>query len=303
MPLAKYLDDLLALIQDDKDREASRAILEKYEPFQKSLLEKEALEQYRVKTEAERKDEQDRVKRAEDYVEQWKTWQETNEPRYNQMLSDYEKMQLEKEELQKKLQEAVANATLNLNLEEGEVDQNKLMALVEAQLAQKGYISKSEIEKLVNTQATKLAHDEAERVANERTDNFMKTTLPMQTRFNTALQSLQLKHYKEFNELLDANELFKYMADNKVDDPSKAYDQMLSPKRTEMEIETRVQKRLEEERKKLPVPGTNAPSAPELGPLEMYRTKKMPHIPDDAEPGSNQLSSLAAQELRAEGKW
>jgi len=55
---------------------------------------------------------------------------------------------------------------------------------------------------------------------------------------------LLLKHQREFSEDLDPQQVFKYMQENRVNDPTAAYDQMVAPRRAEAQAAS--QKALEE---------------------------------------------------------
>jgi hypothetical protein len=303
MALSEALEELLKLIPDEADRSSSRALLEKYEPLRSGFLRQSDYDRFMNQTKQERVKEADELRKAQEYADKWEEWRKVNEPRHSQLLEEYEQLTRDKEDLLRQVREAAEK-----RLGDEDVDINAVMAQVEAKMATKGYVSKADVDKMVNEVATKLAHDEAAKIAAEKTDELYKQAFPELTRMNTTVSRLMMKHAKEFSgEDLDVDALFKHMNDNKVFDPSKAYDQMVGSKRTEIEIEKRAKERadkiLAEERAKQPLPGTGAPPAPELGPLQLYRTKQTPQIPDDAEVGTNQLSNLAAAELRAEGKF
>lgn len=93
-------------------------------------------------------------------------------------------------------------------------------------LADNGYVSKTEVDRLV---AEKLS-------TSVRTEDMTKTLQTFDRNYTAAFgEGLLLtgKHVKEFDEPLDAPALLKFMNDNQIGSMSQAYDRWISPRREE----------------------------------------------------------------------
>lgn len=111
------------------------------------------------------------------------------------------------------------------------------------------------------------------------------------------------RHMKEFGTSLSKDELWKFMNDNKIATINDAYDKLTEDKRRttweankEKEIEDRLKKEISSQR--LPFGDGAAPR----GPLQQFLAKESAVPEGVAADGSGRLASLAAQELRGEGK-
>lgn len=111
------------------------------------------------------------------------------------------------------------------------------------------------------------------------------------------------RHMKEFGTSLSKDDLWKFMNDNKIATVNEAYDRLTEDRRRtswetnkEKEIEERIKKEISAQR--LPFGDGAAPR----GPLQQFLAKDT-GIPEGVTAdGSGKLASLAAQELRGEGK-
>jgi hypothetical protein len=303
MALSEALEELLKLIPDEKDREAQRQQLEKYEVLRSGYLrqadydrnmnnwkkEKTALEQEREK--------------ALGIAREWETWGKTNKPRHDQLLTEHEALIKERDELMQKVQEATARASLGL---ENDMDAQTVLKAVQDEIGKRGYVSRQDIDTIIAQKAAELAKDEVAKTLEAERKVFFEQTFPQATRFQLDLNSVQFKHQRGFNEDLNVDEFLQYMKDKKLTNVNEAYESFMAPKKMELEIKQRVAAEVEKLKKESPtgVPGTLAPPAPELGPVQLFKMKKYEaQIPENAEAGDGSLAHAAAAELRAEGKY
>ena len=288
MPLTKALNELLATIEDEKDRGVLREQLEKHTPLQERFegnLRQSDYDRMMNSTKAEREKEKLAVEEARANAEKWQKWADENVPKHNDLLEKYKTVEQERVALEEKVKAAATTTTTN-----GEqVDANELMKRVDSEINKRGYMTQAEIGKLVNDQARKIADEER--------NAFFKETLPGVMKYTIQVNQLHFKHRDEFKEPLDFDAFAKFQAEQKIADPEAAYNQFVADKRVEMRVQSAVAAKERELQTKFNLPGTGAPPAPQLGVLEARQRAGNKPIDENA-PAWVQ----AAAELRTEGK-
>jgi hypothetical protein len=296
MPLNKALEELLAQVNDEADRNAMRTNFEKYAFFQPRFegnLRQEDYDRNLNKLKTERESEAALVKQYQEERDKWREWADKNVPKHQEMLKNYEKLELEKKALEEEKAALVLERVAN---PEGgrAVDPKELLAQVNETISKRGFVDKSELPALVAAEANKL-------VAAER-DSFFKTTVPSLYNEFATMNNLQFKHRDEFNEMLDPVKFAQFRAEKNISDPNEAYDRFTFEKREAKkfaEIRKEEREKVEKEfASKMNLPGSGAPPATEFGPLQERAMGKNSGL-NLEKPGYLE----AAEAMRAEGKF
>lgn len=286
MALDKALEELLAVIEDEADRSVLRTQLEKHEPLRKGYL---AQSEYsrRMNSVA------DQEKADRELHERWKTWQATEEAR---LRGEESELMRRNEELQSQIAASAAGKG-----EAAGVDPAALKALVASELGGRGYISKAEMDSVVQAKIAELRTAYAE--------DLTKNILPSAMNWAVGMGNAARKFEREFGEDLDNQKFAAFMAEHNVNDPAKAYEGYVSGRRAELAIKKAREEGAEEARKELAaarMPGNGASPAAEFGPgALMTRRDKSGQAfvaPEGVNPGDGTLAIEAAKALMAAGK-
>jgi chromosome segregation ATPase len=284
MPLSAELEKLLALIPDEKDREARR----------KELTEM-ADNGLRQADYSRKMNELDAQRKANEQTHQKNTaWYERATKQYSSLEADLKSAQ----ERAAALESAAAAGGGSLE-DEDELQKQLKVARTEVSEAQK---KMGELSSTVNNFNTMLSEgklvtiDKFEEEINKRGDALGAALLD--------IIDLQDKHRKEYGVDLDRRALLEE-AQKRGGNLTMAYEAVTAKSREDKmrkDIETEVEKRYVEKLKNSNMP--YAPSGePVIGPLQQRLQKKDTGIPDDVQAdGTGRLSSLIGAELRAEGK-
>lgn len=249
----------------------------------------------------------DEVAAANAKAQEWIDWGGKNKPRHEQLLKDYTSLETTSKtkisELEKQVQDATAAAARAAENAGGEVNVEQVNAIaqqkVDALISAKGYATQSDIDRITGEVVQKSVD---ERLGKAR-EEFLTQTFPAATQFMADLNDIMGDHRAEFGEKLNRAEFSKYMQDNKLTDPNKAYEQWVGPRRTEITIKKKVEEGVAAEISKRNIPGVSSASSPDLGPLQIRLSKTAdPLSGKDVELGDNQAGMAAAAELRSEGK-
>jgi hypothetical protein len=140
--------------------------------------------------------------------------------------------------------------------------------------------------------------------------DFYEKEIPRNLAFVTSMTNAQNRYFRETGKDLDTAEFSKFMVDNGISDPAKAYDRFMEPVNREKDIEARAKKmadeKVEEWKKANPasgIPGSTGPQG--TGHLQIRMKDPSAHdqlFKQDVELGDNQAAMAAAAELRTEGK-
>ncbi len=298
MALNEALLELVKQLGDEKDRATVTEMLEKHEPLRAGYLRQADYDRNMNQVKAEREAEQKRLSEAEGQRDGWKVWWDKNKPIYDQTMKDHGTLQSDKQKLQEEMNRyKAAHPEKTGEGNNAPVDEAALTRLVEAEVGKRGYVSTEQLAKIIDEKAQEL----------NRT--FLTQTMPGTMRFLSTVNQLHWRHRDEFGRPLDETGLMKYMAENKVDDPERAYLEITKTDREKLHTEQKKQeeeKIREDERQKersRQVPGAGAPPAGELGSVQMRLQKKGPAgLPEDAELGTGAIAAAAGKELRDEGK-
>lgn len=294
MATADALSNLVALIKDEELRKQAISLMEKAPEFKQELIDRGLRQSDYDRNMNEWKK---KVEEADTKIATWQEWYNRNNPIFETTVQENERLKNENTELNDKIKTATTQVAPPVNGQA--IDQAQLTSLVEDRLKGRGYVSQTEV--------TQIAKQEAEKLAQSAQDRFFKETLPASIEFQSTILDLQFQHRDEFGKPLDRGAFGKFMKDNQMTDPVKAYEQFVSAARTEKKITSEVDQRVKDELSKRNVPGTMAqPSPQELGPLQQKIGKKeLPEVVYDESirPGDSRLAAAAASELRSEGKF
>jgi len=122
----------------------------------------------------------------------------------------------------------------------------ELQARLEALEANPGSMSDEHASSLLEDarRAGLLSHAEVQKILDERLKQYQEQTnqvLSGMQAFYGQVYGLGFKHKDEFGEPLDPNELWNYMVRTGVRDPKVAYEQMVAPKRAEIQAKQQEQ--------------------------------------------------------------
>jgi hypothetical protein len=306
VPLNKALETLLAQVKDESEREAMRKGFEKYEFFQTRFEEGLRQEDYDKnfnKIKEERIAEAAMIEGYKKKQKEYDDWAARNIPKHEELLKNFGELETKYKALEEEKAALVSAAAAGGGGGEKVVNEAELLSRVNAEITKKGYVSASDLPKIVEEQAKKMVTAEATTLR----DNFYKVDLPGAITFMTAMNDIQFNYRNEFKESFDSKAFAKFMVDEKIEDPTKAYDRFVADKRAVVEREKiKAETKLEVEKEfasKYNLPGSGAPPAPELGPLQMRKLGKTPDLPAETEIGDNRAAYAAAAELRADGKF
>jgi len=296
MALSTELEALLAELEkvDPAGAEEQRTILEKHAGFQKPM--QEALLR---QSDYDRK--MNENKAAVEDGKKMREWAKTNVPIHEQLRKDYEASQAEIEKLKAEVEakSIAAAAAAGGN----QADADKITAAVKAAIKDAGGMPTS-------TELAKMIEDATEKRMEGARKDFYEKEIPRNLAFVTAMTNAQNRYFRETGKDMDPAEFSKFMVDNGITDPAKAYDRFMEPVNRQKAIDEEVKKQVaakEDELKKqygaAGIPGST--SAQGMGHLQIRVTEKKPNDPlfsQDIELGDNAAAMAAAAELRSEGK-
>jgi hypothetical protein len=296
MALSAEVESLLTELEkvDPAGAKEQRAILEKFPKLQ-DPLKGGVLRQ----SDYDRQMNASKEKLAE--ATKWQDWAKTNVPIHTQLQKDYAAKEQEIERLKAEVEakSIAAAAAAGGNT----VDAEKITAAVKEALKSAGGIpTKAELAELI-----KGATDEQMKEARK---DFYEKEIPRNLAFVTAMTNAQNRYFRETGKDLDTAEFSKFMVDNSISDPAKAFERFMEPVNRQKAIDDEVKKQVtakEEELKKqfgaAGIPGSSGSQG--MGHLQIRVTEKKPNDPlfsQDIELGDNAAAMAAAAELRSEGK-
>jgi hypothetical protein len=236
---------------------------------------------------------------------EWKNWWDESKPAYDKTLSENQRLREENAA-------AVASQkTLNDRLERalkdgGDVDPELLKANVNTRIDEefrtRGFVTQDKLKEIVATESKALFDNALKTTLDTERKTFMEQTLPATVYFNQTLMDIREEYKDEFGERLDRSALSKFMEEQKVTDPRKAYDQWIAPRRTELQAKKAREEGIAEGRKdalsKMNLPGSGVTPQPDIGHMEA-RFRAASAVPTTTREGA----AAAAAELVAEGKF
>lgn len=293
MALDPVFDELLKAL-DPADAEKQRALFEKYEPLRGGYLRQADYSRKVSEAETQRKEAEEAAKKNHD-------WYERNTARHKSVMDDNDRLQKEVARITGELSKATSG--------EVGVDEATLNARVEARVKELGYVTKSDMTKIVEEEGKKLAGEAAKAALTEQTTKFLTETWPAAQAINQAMITIQFGHMQEFGKPLskdDQEAIAKQMKESNTFDPYKAYDQWIAPKRDEKRIEAEVEKRVTAKLSQTFMPGvSNLPAPADVGHMQLKSVgdKALATLPEGSKIGDMSAAAAAAAELVAEGKY
>ena len=242
------------------------------------------------------------VTKAKNRSQELEDWYKDNEPIHKAALERSRQLQEEKAQLEEQLE-----AARTARAAEGgdQVDAAELEKRVKDEItklqATYGYVTKAETEKIIQEQATKLAHDEADKFVTEASKRFYEETLPATANFAADIAEICFDHKSEFGEYLDRKKLAEYMTERKIMNPKDGYTEFVKPQRDEREFKKKVEEEVKQRLSGMAVNGSLL--SPTGGVMEKGAVQM--RVEKDAAAAGNNIAVLAAQaaaELRQEGK-
>lgn len=294
MALDPAVEELLKLVPG-QEAEAARAIFETSPKLQEVIKEGTLRQSDYSRKSAEVQSEQ----------KKWKEWYDGNVKKHETLRTEYDTLKGQFDTTRTEL-EKIRSGELD-------VDEATLNAKVDARLNSLGdrYVSKSELNAIIQQEAAKLAGDTARTEVQAQTTKFLTETWPAATEILASLMEASYSHREEFGKPLsrdDRKAIGELMKERNIMDPMKAYDEWIGPKRTEAKIKKEVDEGVAkgiDEFKKTHTGNEGFPGVtgvPELGPVQMARAGKVPQLPENYSIGDGSAAAAAAAEIRAEGK-
>lgn len=240
-------------------------------------------------------------------AKEWQDWWKDSEPVYKRTQAENQRLREEAAAL--KGQQEALNERLKTALKEGDVDPEILKANVNTRIDEefkvRGFVTQEKINAIIAEENSKLdtkIKAIAETILQQERKTFLEETLPATVHFNQSLLEIAQDYKDEFGTKLPRAELSKFMQDNKLADPQKAFEMWVGPKRTEKALKAAEERGRAEGKKEVlesrGMPGNGALPSPEMGHMEAaFRKSNGAQISTTRE-----AASAAAAELIAEGK-
>lgn len=296
MALATNLENLLKHM-DPTVAEAQRKFWEA-NPAIAEAVDKGTIPRDVFSRELNAKDEE--VKKAREAENKIREWEKENRPKHDKLVADFERVEQEKAELERKIAEAAGKAGDDAGVD---VNEQKLMTNVLAKLEGRT-VSESKLKEIIAGESKKLA-DETRTMLETARKDFLEKTFPATTQFQAALMDVMSDYRAETGKKLDRKEFSKFMEEHSILDPTEAFERFMAPQREEKRIKEEVEKRVQDElgKRNMPgvTPGQTVPS--ELGPLQLKIAGEGVKYPEGSELGDRSASNMAAKELREQGAF
>lgn len=298
MALNKALEDLLAQVTDEAERNTMRQSFEKHTFLQgrfEGNLRQEDYDRQMNKAKTDREAEAALVKQYETEKTKWVDWANKNVPKFHEMEKSYDTLKAEKDALEAEKAELVLRVASGAG-DGATVDPKDLMDKVNAEILKRGFVSSKDTERIAVEQAQKLLQQER--------DAFYSKAVPGLLAEAAGMNELQFRHRDEFGgKPLNQGEFAKFRAEKKIADMGEAYDRFTAAAREEVKFEKVRKEAYEAAEKKFAsernLPGSGAPPTPsEYGPLQRLSMEgKL-----DVDPNVSGAAA-AANSLRSEGKF
>jgi hypothetical protein len=296
MALSAEMEGLLTELEkvDPAGAKEQRAILEKYPKLQDGM-----------KGGVMRQSDYDRQLNASKdklaEAEKWQRWAKDNIPIHTQLQKDYAAKEAEIERLKAEVEAKSIAAAAAAGGNAGDAD--KIVESVKKAIKDSGGIPTA-------AELAKMIDDATEKRMEGARKDFYEKEIPRNLAFVTSMTNAQNRYFRETGKDLDTAEFSKFMVDNNIADPAKAYDRFMEPHNRQKAIDEEVKKQVavkEDELKKQygasGIPGSSGSQG--LGHLQIRVTEKKagdPLFSQDVELGDNAAAMAAAAELRSEGK-
>jgi len=298
MALKPELEALLKVMAPE-EAEAQRKIFEKYPSMGEGYLRQADYDRFMNEN-----------KGKLTTAEKWKEWADRNITEVDGKTTSREAVALREQlsaveteaaELRKKATEAVI-------AHGGDpADVEKVTAAVLAKIGGEP-TTKAEMARLVAEETTKTVGVALEKARKD----FYEKDFAEATNWITGMNAVQFDYRDEFGKSLNRVEFAKFMKDNGIADPIKAYEAYVAPERKKKEIQTeadklyndRVAKEKKDREERGEFPGSSGAPTP-VGGLQLRLNKKDetdPLFGKTVELGDGSVAAAAAADLRSEGK-
>ena len=302
MALQAELEELLK-VMDPADAEAQRKLFEKHQSLREGYLRQADYSRKVAEAADQKKVAEAEWKKAQD-------WWKTEKPKHDKLVEEYTTLEKSSKTTQTELTE-VREKLQKFEAGELDVDEATLDAAVDKRIKGMGYVTDSDMRRIVTEEATKLAESIAEKKADEKvnakTTQFLTETWPAAQAINQQMIRISNRHFHKYGKDLtdeDEGKIAQIMKDDNILDPQKAYDKFMEPVARKMEIDAEVKKCLIEERSKFTgFPGVTGQPGGEFGVMQSRAAHEKPVLPEGTKVGDMTGATMAAAELAAEGKF
>lgn len=242
---------------------------------------------------------------------EWKQWAGDNLPIHEKLL----KSSLEWDDQKKQLEQQLTEARAARSAAGGDtVDAAELARRVQEEVGKLGFASKSEMDTVIAQQSAKMAKEETAKEIAAANKRFYEETLPASINFNMDAAEIAMQHMREFNgEPIDRTKFSEFMAERKISEPKKAYEEFVRPQRDKIALDAEVAKQVaaKEAELKQQYSGSSLAGGGGLPPGLQPKGAVQMKMEKDAEANAGQGASLAvkiaaqqaAAELRTEGSF
>jgi hypothetical protein len=308
----KVIDEVVALLPDEKDKTEMRRLYETQEPVRAHVLRQSEFDRQLNAAKVAREKEQQELADVRTRMAGWqKTWDDATkifgrdwEKRAGQMKTELEELPKSRtrvKDLEDQIAAAAAAGSGNLT------DAATVTKLVSDYVAGRPFVTKDDLQELVKQAANVIA--------DERAQHFYDKDLPGAMEFIMTVQDLQFNHQKEFGTSFNRHEFHKFSKEHDIADPQKAYNEWVAKQREDAKDKQRREDIEKDLRSKMGIPGEGVVLPPPASSRVMEILSRPPGAPAAA--GSNghgvtpppalqqeirSASIEAAAELRAEGK-
>jgi hypothetical protein len=299
MALSKNLEELLKLMTPEAAK-VQRELWEK-NPAIAADMEKVAVPQSEFHRQLSAKDEE--VQKAQKLSKEWKDWGDKNKPVHEKVVKDLEEAERKNAELVEERTRLLARGK-----EDGSgdpIDEEKLVEAVQKRIGGKP-VTEARLAEIVSQEVKKISDEVKTTVDGER-KRFFEETVPAGLKWQADMLEVMQDYRQEYGKKLDKAEFSKFMTENKITDPSEAYEKFTAKDRQEKTIQAEVDKRVQSELAKRNMSGVSSGDTfvtdGTKGPLELHIAGEIPEAVKTGELGDKSAAVAAAKELRSSGAF
>lgn len=268
----------------------------KYKPLEEGYLRQSDYDREMNKS-------KDEVAKAKAEAKQWIDWSKENVPIHENLLKGYRELETQQKELEKKLAEAQAARSAS---GDDSVNAEELARRVQEEVNRLGFVSRSDMDKIISEQSQKMAQSEVKASIDAATKKFFEETLPGTVNFSMDAAEIAYDYKHEFNQTLDRTKFSEFMKERNILEPKKAYEEFIRPLRDKavMDAENEKWRKAKEDEMKQQYSAMGMPGGGMSNPLQPKGAVQLRmEAAEAAKPSSSAIAAAAAAaEMRNEGK-
>lgn len=249
-----------------------------------------------------------RTEKAEDLAKRRNEWYEQNKPIHDAALEHARELETRSQELetqQAELRQKLTEAEARRAAEGGDpVDKEELKRLVMEEAKGMGWLTKAEMQQLIDNKEFQLAsvqaaRDEATKAIVAAKTELWEKSFPEIANHAADISEIAYDHKSEFQESLNRTEFSAFLKDKGISDFKAGYTDYVKPRRDEREFKKRVDAEVQQRVSGMTVNGGAVLGGPqEKGALQMRIERD-----NAAATTMSAASAAAAAEMRTEGKY